>query len=101
MVLALIGGLTGLIWDTLGYSLGNYESFRFNTSLISEIYSTTNKVRMMRGQEPKDLDSANADLNKSMDTCKSYEYNYSEYLTTWFILKLCCCLKDKDCFKRR
>ena len=30
IVMGLIGGFVGLIWDGLGYWLGNYESFKFN-----------------------------------------------------------------------
>ena len=35
LVLGLIGGFVGLIWDSLGFLLGNYESFKFNTAIIN------------------------------------------------------------------
>ena len=56
--MGLIGGFIGLIWDTLGLTLKGYESFKFSTSFIGEIYSTTESQRMKRGAVPSNLDSA-------------------------------------------
>ena len=64
--MGLIGGFIGLIWDTLGYFLGNYESFKFNAALIGEIYSTTEARRMKTGGEPNNLDDAMNDLNNCL-----------------------------------
>ena len=58
IVMGLIGGFIGLIWDTLGLTLKGYESFKFSSSFIGEIYSTTESQRMKRGAEPSNLDSA-------------------------------------------
>ena len=35
VLLGIIGGFTGLLWDILGSSLDRYEAFKFGTSLIS------------------------------------------------------------------
>ena len=68
IVLGLIGGFVGLIWDLLGYSLGGYESFKFNTSLISEIYATTDRNRMKKDSVPENHSDACADLRKGLET---------------------------------
>ena len=41
LILGLVGGFIGLVWDSLGYILDGYESFKFSTALISEVYFTT------------------------------------------------------------
>ena len=54
--MGLIGGFIGLIWDTLGLTLRGYESFKFTSSFIGEIYTTTDSQRMKRGGDPSTLD---------------------------------------------
>ena len=58
----------GLIWDLLGYSLGGYESFKFNKSLISEIYATTDRNRMKKDSVPENHQDACADLRRGLET---------------------------------
>ena len=105
IVLGLIGGFVGLIWGLLGYSLGGYESFKFSTALISEIYSTTDKSRMRRDLVPTTHADACTDLKKGLETQARYEYCYREYFCTWLLLKLLCCFKSclskRQCYKRR
>ena len=81
--------------------LGNYQQFKFGTSLIGEIYSTTDSSRMMHGAEPEDEDGAIEDLHKSLDTHAKYKYSYQEYLFTWLMKRLCCCCKKAAFYKRR
>ena len=56
--MGVLGGFTGLIWSILDLTLGDYESFMFTTSLISEIYPIQKPK-----QEPQTLDEAAADMN--------------------------------------
>ena len=35
LVLGLIGGFVGLIWDSLGFVFGGYESFKLGEALTS------------------------------------------------------------------
>ena len=58
IILGLIGGFIGLIWDLLDLSFGNYESFKYGTALISELYTTTARSRMTSGKEPSNLEEA-------------------------------------------
>ena len=97
-----MGGFVGLVWDLLGYSMGGYESFKFTQSLISEVYSTTARSRMQRGNEPEDHDAAIEDLQKSLETKRRYEYLYSEYVFASILKSLCsCCCKKKEFYKKR
>ena len=68
-----------MIWDSLGFLLGNYESFKFNTAIIGEIYSTTEAQRMRDGEEPNNIDDAMNDLNICLTTSSRYKYSYHEY----------------------
>lgn len=105
IVLGLIGGFVGLIWDLLGVTMGGYESFKFNTSLISEIYSTTEQKRMMKDSVPESHEAAQDDLQNGITSQARYYYHYSEYLTTRLLVKcLCCfksCLRKRACYQRR
>ena len=78
-----------------------YESFKFTTAFISEIYQTTDSQRMKKESEPSTLSEAQADLDKCLDTSDQYKYPYHEYFFTWTILHFCCCFKNKPCFKKR
>ena len=62
LIVGVIGGFTGLIWEILNYILGGYESFKFNKSVIEEIYTTTDRSRMRPGHEPASVDAAKSDL---------------------------------------
>ena len=101
MILGMIGGFIGLIWSLIANCLGDFESFRFNESLISEIYRTTYKERMKHGQVPSDLDTAKVDVSHGIETCTRYKYNYEEYWLTWVIISLCCCCNRRTCYKHR
>ena len=101
LVFGLIGGFVGLIWDSLGFFLGNYESFKFNTAIIGEIYSTSEAQRMTDGEEPDNLDDAMNDLNICLSMSGRYNYPYKEYQSTKFMLRFCCCFKKRACYKRR
>ena len=41
MILGVVGGLAGIIWALMGYSLGDYEQFKYDTSLVGSIYPTS------------------------------------------------------------
>ena len=58
LALGLIGGLVALIWQLLELILGDYQSFKFSTALISEIYSTTAQERMMADNVPENKEQA-------------------------------------------
>ena len=99
--LGLIGGLNGLIWLLIGIFLGDYQSFKFSTALISEIYSTTAKERMMEENIPRSKQEADADLTQSLESRGRYNYPYEEFFSTWLLMNLCCCFKRRLCYKRR
>ena len=97
MVLASVGGLSTTVWAILAVVLGNYETFKFENSLISRIYPTS----------PQDLDNGNDDMQPNERKAKHtmmktvaergrYWYGYSEYLCTSFLSSCCCCLCKKS-----
>ena len=50
---------------------------------------------------PDSTAQAKADLDRAIEMRSRYNYGYMEYLTTWFMLKVCYCFKDKHFFQRR
>lgn len=98
IVLGIIGGFIGLIWDLLGFSLGGYQSYKFNMAMMNETYSTREAGE---GHEPNDVEQAHDDLKRGVETRSRYTYSYSEYLGTWLLTKLCCCCSKCACFSRR
>ena len=40
----------GLVWDSHVFVFDGYESFKFKTAMISEIYKTTEKSRMEKSK---------------------------------------------------
>ena len=68
VLLGIIGGFTALLWGILSSSMENYESFKFGTSLISEMYTTTARSRMQSGEEPTTHEEAKADVTKCLET---------------------------------
>jgi hypothetical protein len=101
LTLGVIGGFTGLIWEMLTYLLGGYESFKFNKSVIEEIYTTTDRSRMRQGHEPESMEQAQSDLRKALDTTRRYEYTYAEYLCTGWMQSCCCCCKRFAWYRNR
>ena len=55
--MGILGGFTGLIWSSLDLTLGGYESFKFTSSLISEIYPIQKPK-----EAPQNIDEASADM---------------------------------------
>ena len=101
-LLGLIGGFVGLLWSIITWSLGGYESFRFTQEIISEIYSTTDKSRMMQGQEPTNFEEAHSDLTHCVETQARYDYTYHEFLSSSLIRCLfSCCFKRLKCYRTR
>ena len=56
---------------------------------------------MKKESEPTTLSEAKVDLDKCLETNNQYTYPYYEYFFSWLILHLCCCCKNKPCFKKR
>ena len=40
-------------------------------------------------------------MNQCLESRGRYNYPYDEFMSTWIIMKLCCCFKRKPCYKRR
>lgn len=67
LILGLVGGITSIIWATLGLILAPYEEFRFNLSLAGSVYPTSPQ---------KDEDEAPIDSRK--EATESLEGTVSE-----------------------
>ena len=94
LVMGLVGGLAGIMWATLDLIIGNYESFRYENSLIGSIYPTSPVI--MDADETSDLNSESYAKRQMMLTVAErgkYHYRYGEYLCTRLYRKLCCCCK--------
>ena len=103
MVLAVVGGLSAIVWPTLNMILGGYETFKFKNSLISQIYPTSPQD-LDNGDDgdvpPNERKAKNAMMRTVAERGK-YWYNYSEYLYTSFLSSCCCCLCKKSAWYNR
>ena len=96
LVMGLVGGLAGIMWATLDLIIGNYESFRYENSLIGSIYPTSPVI--LDTNETSDTNSESYAKRQMMLTVAErgkYHYRYGEYLCTRLYRKLCCCCKTK------
>ena len=50
---------------------------------------------------PQSKEEADADMTQCLESRSRYSYPYDEFMTTWLLMKLCCCFKRRPCYKRR
>ena len=78
LILGLVGGVTAIIWSTLGLAIAPYEDFKFQSSLIGSIYP----VSPQRDENEKkidDLPEAYEALEGSVRERGKFFYTFLEY----------------------
>ena len=105
LTLGLVGGVSAIIWGTLMFAIGGYESFKFENSLISAIYPTSPQDSDPDGGDdgsPPTEQKAKHAMMRTVAERGRYWYTYSEYFLTWFLNSLCCCFcRRSSWFQRR
>ena len=103
--MGVVGGVSAIIWGTLAFTLGGYESFKFENSLISAIYPTSRQDYDPDGGDddsPPTEQKAKHAMMRTVAERGRYWYTYSEYLLIWFLNSFCCCFcRWSSCFQRR
>ena len=99
-LLGLVGGLAAIVAAFLQWSLGDYEVFRLQNSMIRHFYWTSPKLDKKR-KEPETEHDAKQSLLQTVATRGKYWYNYSEFLLANFIRRFCCCCKNMECYGRK
>lgn len=95
LILGFIGGMAGLIWSILGFVLGSYQNFAFESSMINNFYGVS---KMNPEADSPDTDElATNEVKRSLANKKRYMYTYREYIGTK-IMSMSCFAK---CFKNR
>ena len=87
MVLGVVGGFAGLLWSLLAFSLGEYERFSFQNTLIRDLYPTFSSEKEAHKNEVHAR-------NSMMDSVKmlgNYEYSYWDYFCGRYGNRFCCC----------
>ena len=87
IVLGLVGGFTGLLWSVTAMIIGGYESFKFESSLIGALYSTSPEA----AEKPKTEEEAKFNMINAIAKRGEYSYNYPEYLYARLTRFICCC----------
>mmetsp|Transcript_1272 Transcript_1272/g.1708 ORF Transcript_1272/g.1708 Transcript_1272/m.1708 type:complete len:223 (-) Transcript_1272:408-1076(-) len=104
-VLGLVGGLSGIIWAVLAMCLGDYETFKFENSLIGAVYPTAPQTDSHGNDDfddgPEGEQDAKHTLMATVAERGKYFYDYSEYLLSIFLRTLCCCCKGSPWMERR
>ena len=111
IVLGLVGGVSGVVWSVLAYSLGDYEQFKYENSLVGSIYPTSPFGDKNGGENDGDFAAENSSSTERQAKHKmmrivaergKYFYSYLESRITSFLRFFCgSCLKSKEWFHRR
>ena len=80
LVLALVGGLSGILWSGLLLFFGGYELFKLENSLIGAVYPTSPSNDDEANSEHATESAAKHSMMKMVAERGKYFYNYSEYL---------------------
>ena len=98
IVLGLVGGLSGIVWGTLFLVFGNYESFKFENSLIGAVYPTAPSDDGEGHEGPSSEPQAKKAMMRQVSERRKYWYTYFEYMSTNFMTACCCCFSRRQCF---
>ena len=104
-MLGLVGGVSGVVWAVFAFTIGDFESFRFENALIGSIYPTS--PFQSNSEDPHNLSASTINSekeakNEMMRTVAErgkYFYSYFESRITSVLYLFCnCCLKNKAWF---
>ena len=91
-MLGLVGGLSGIIWSVMAMVLGGYQEFKFENSLIGQVYPTSPSATNCSSNE-RDAKRA---IMRTVSERGKYWYNYPEFMLVSFLSSCCCCFcKEK------
>ena len=81
------------------FIMSGYESHKFRTSMISEIYTCS-------PDGPESEPSPNKEhsdqvLKQILSQKSRFNYSYFEAYLTWLITSFFCCFRNMKCFKKR
>ena len=95
--LALMGGYAGTIWMLIGFAVGGFQSFAYEASLLSLLFTRDKRKRGRNLIEEDDKREAEACiLNREPNS-----FSYMDYLVNKFVTSCCCCLSRSQWFKER
>lgn len=106
-MLGLVGGVSGVVWAVFAFTIGDFESFKYENALIGSIYPTSpfknNSEDSINPSASPNIQSEKEAKHKMMRTVAErgkYFYSYFESRLTSFLNIFCsCCLKNKAWFK--
>ena len=108
LILGLVGGFTSLIWTFLGCLVQPYEDFKFTSTLIGEVYSTSPQPdefdrNTPSAQTAETTDEAKNHLFNTVIEKGNFFYPYYSYMLTYILQVFCygCVCKNTRCWKRR
>ena len=111
IVLGIIGGLSGLIWQFSGLFMSDYEDFKKNMSILKSFYTIDKNTmdqnyvqekinRNLIGEEgPHDTLINN--IKKRLDLNIEYRYGYGSFVCARLISCFNCCCYQTSCAQKR
>ena len=90
-----------IITAILKSTLGSYEAFRLENTIIRYFYWTSPTKNNLELYEPEDSLEAKKAVLKSVATRGKYWYNFHEFLLAQLLAKCCCCLRNLEFYKSR
>jgi hypothetical protein len=109
MILGVIVGFAGLVWQFFGLITNDYEGFKKNVSLLKSFYTVDNNVldhnyksqkmnKSTIGSEGPN-DNLGSNIKRKISKHAEYQYTYWNSIEASILSCCCCCFKDKACHR--
>jgi hypothetical protein len=95
--LALMGGYAGTIWMLIGFAVGGFQSFAYESSLLRLLFTRDKRKRgrnMIEEDDKREMEACI--LNKEPNS-----FSYMNYLMNKFVSTFCCCCSRTQWYKER
>ena len=101
-MVAQIGGYVALLWLLIRFMFNGYESFKLSNSIIGSMYTVTVDGGKEMSQIPPDEDpNLENKIRATLSQKQKNWYSYSKFRFAELLESFCCCLKNRDFYKRR
>ena len=77
-IVAMVGGYIAILWSVLSYCIGDYQSFKYQNSVIGTVYDATSNVN----EPAENIDEARTAMYRNVSEVGKFYYNYREYITS-------------------
>lgn len=92
-----MGGYAGTVWLVIGFFIGGFQDFAYYASFLRKLYT---KDRMRRGENLIKLHDKKEIEARVLNRVSGF-FPYLEFFVAKWTMRLCCCFKQTQFYKRR